>query len=442
MGQLRLAYAREFRALPVAEKVTVIGVILALFVMQFVDTRHGLWTPWTVSIQLVVCAVATVCLGPAAWRRRHTMSRTGWIFVAEIAVIIMWSLVSSMLAPQAIVWRTTVPRIHQVMPPITALVTMTAALETVLVLSGEGRRLAVLGGASGVLLGAVMDWPVQAAIHRSPRLASAMGGSAVLHVAVILAAGVFLDGSRTACSKGRRLFFATVGCGALVMAIATGSRAALIVVAIFGAWTLVAWGRQHPRFVGGLAAAMAIALISLIASVPALRRLATWTSPARLHAAEVGWGAVSSSWTYLLLGVGSGRIFPWYAIEDKFIAAPGAGIIGTPFGTALNSAHSVFVLVASELGVLMFLVLCAAIVVLWGNAWRGVRSRSAWAVTSMALAATTVAWGFDTYLLKNFAVSTWWWLVAGSVLASGGEYLGRYRQRLGLIPVSDGYLAG
>ena len=68
----------------------------------------------------------------------------------------------------------------------------------------------------------------------------------------------------------------------------------------------------------------------------------------------------------------------------------------------------------------MFLVLCASVVLVWANAWHDVRRRSAWAVTSMVLAATTAAWVFDTYLLKNFAVSTWWWLIAGCVLASRG----------------------
>ncbi|MBS6330312.1 MAG: hypothetical protein KH430_01740, partial [Propionibacterium sp.] len=76
--------------------------------------------------------------------------------------------------------------------------------------------------------------------------------------------------------------------------------------------------------------------------------------------------------------------------------------------------------VLTELGVLMFLVLCASVVLVWANAWHDVRRRSTWAVTSMVLAATTAAWVFDTYLLKNFAVSTWWWLIAGCVLASHG----------------------
>lgn len=420
VGQLRLVYARKVWTLPTLEKIVVIGVVVALFAMQLIDTRHGLWTPWTVSIQLVGCAVVTMCLAPAAWRRRHSMSRTGWIFIAEITTIMIWSLISAMVAPKAVVWRTTVPRIHQVMPPVTALVTLMAAVTTVLVLSRHARRLATLGGSAAVLLGALVDWPVQASIHRSPRLASAMGGSAVVHVAILLAAGVFFDASRMARTRPRQLALAMVGCLAVGMTIATGSRAALIVLFIFGAWALAAWGRHHPRIAGGVAAAAAVMLVALVIRVPALQRLATWTSPARLHAASVGWDAVSSSWTYLLLGVGSGRVFPWYSIEDKFIAAPGAGIIGTPFGVALNSAHSVFVAVLTELGVLMFLVLCASVVLVWANAWHDVRRRSTWAVTSMVLAATTAAWVFDTYLLKNFAVSTWWWLIAGCVLASHG----------------------
>ena len=417
---MRLEYARRVGSLPTLEKVVVAVVVITLFAMQLIDTRHGLWTPWTVSIQLVGCAVVTMCLAPAAWRRRHSMSRTGWIFIAEITTIMIWSLISAMVAPKAVVWRTTVPRIHQVMPAVTALVTLMAAVVTVLVLSRHARRLATLGGSAAVLLGALVDWPVQASIHRSPRLASAMGGSAVVHVAILLAAGVFFDASRMARTRPRQLALAMVGCLAVGMTIATGSRAALIVLFIFGAWALAAWGRHHPRIAGGVAAAAAVMLVALVIRVPALQRLATWTSPARLHAASVGWDAVSSSWTYLLLGVGSGRVFPWYSIEDKFIAAPGAGIIGTPFGVALNSAHSVFVAVLTELGVLMFLVLCASVVLVWANAWHDVRRRSTWAVTSMVLAATTAAWVFDTYLLKNFAVSTWWWLIAGCVLASHG----------------------
>ena len=100
---MRLVYARKVWTLPTLEKIVVIGVVVALFAMQLIDTRHGLWTPWTVSIQLVGCAVVTMCLAPAAWRRRHSMSRTGWIFIAEITTIMIWSLISAMVAPKAVV---------------------------------------------------------------------------------------------------------------------------------------------------------------------------------------------------------------------------------------------------------------------------------------------------------------------------------------------------
>ena len=55
---MRLVYARKVWTLPTLEKIVVVGVVVALFAMQLIDTRHGLWTPWTVSIQLVGCAMA------------------------------------------------------------------------------------------------------------------------------------------------------------------------------------------------------------------------------------------------------------------------------------------------------------------------------------------------------------------------------------------------
>ena len=33
-------------------------------------------------------------------------------------------------------------------------------------------------------------------------------------------------------------------------------------------------------------------------------------------------------------------------------------------------------------------------------------------MTVIVLAATTLAWAVDTYLVKGFAVSMWWWVVA------------------------------
>jgi O-antigen ligase len=118
--------------------------------------------------------------------------------------------------------------------------------------------------------------------------------------------------------------------------------------------------------------------------------------------------------------VGSGTLFPWYAVEAKHIPAPGDGRVIGPDGAVLSSAHSLYVAVLAELGVVMLVVLLAIVAILAARAVGVARrhGRTAAPVTTLALAATTVAWFFDTYLTKNFSLSLWWWVVAFSALSA------------------------
>lgn len=399
-----------------------IALVAATGGMQLVDVRHGILPgPWVVSMQAVWTVVATVVCLPAAWRRRHELSGPGRAAVISFALLGAWSLASACLAPRAVVRQGVVPRAHQVAAALTGLTTMTAAVCVVVAMGPRVRRWALPGAAATLLAGAVVDWPVQAAIHRSPRLASGMGGSAVLHVAVLLAAAVLLDSARRAPRGALRLTCTVGGVAGVVLTVATGSRAAVVELVVVAALAALRWGRSAGRRVALAAGGLAVLCAAMVVLVPSFHRLLSLGSPLRRETMHVGVSAWWSSPLRVLVGVGSGRLFPWYAFEAKQYPAPGSGEVITQWGRALSSAHSVYLAVASELGVVGLVALAVLVAALWwqvvvlvrGRAGHGelttrVGSVPEW--TTMVLAATTVAFALDTYLLKNFAVSTWWWV--------------------------------
>lgn len=401
-------------------------VILVMAAMQFVDFRHGVaGRPWIVSFQFVLCAAATLVAAPSAWRRRGELSRAAWWLAGAFSLISAWSVVSSLVAPRAVIRQGEIPRIYQLMPAATGWLTMTAAL-TVVAAMGRTVRGRVLPWAGLVVLtGTLSDWPVQADIHHSPRVASGMGGSAVLHVALLLAATVLVDRGLAARRDGRPggvvLGWWAGAAAGLALTCLTGSRSGLVMLAVTAVLVLVTWGRGTARrVILGLVAAGALTLWAAVSFVPSLHRFTVWQSPLRVATYRAALDAVTAGPAKLLAGVGSGTLFPWYAVEAKHIPAPGDGRVIGPDGAVLSSAHSLYVAVGAELGVVMLAVLLMIVGLLWKKAVDAVRSggRIGAPVTTLALAATTVAWVFDTYLTKNFSLSLWWWTVAFTALSA------------------------
>ena len=88
------------------------SLVLLMTGAQFVDLRHGITRPWVVSVQLLVCGAALLVAAPAAHRqvrvRRRThrggaLTPTGWILCGGFTLIEAWALVSSLVAPQAVI---------------------------------------------------------------------------------------------------------------------------------------------------------------------------------------------------------------------------------------------------------------------------------------------------------------------------------------------------
>lgn len=397
-----------------------VALVLVMAAMQFVDLRHGVaGRPWIVSLQFVLCAAAIVVAAPSAWRRRGELGPAAWWLAGAFSLICAWSVVSALAAPQAVIRQGEIPRIYQLMPALTAWLTMIAALVVVAAMGRRGRAAALPCAAVAVLAGTLADWPVQAGIHHSPRVASGMAGSAVLHVALLLAAAVLADRALAAHRQGRPRGVVTgwwAGAGAgLVLTCLTGSRSGLLALGVTTVLGLATWGRGTARRVLlGAVLAGAAALWAAVSLVPSLHRFTVWQSPLRVATYRAALDAVTASPARLLTGVGSGTLFPWYAVEAKHIPAPGDGRIIGPGGAVLSSAHSLYVAVGAELGVVMLAVLMGIVVLLAKKAVDVVRAggRLPASVTTLALAATTVAWVFDTYLTKNFSLSLWWWTVA------------------------------
>jgi O-antigen ligase len=103
-------------------------------------------------------------------------------------------------------------------------------------------------------------------------------------------------------------------------------------------------------------------------------------------------------------------------------------MVTTQWGPALNSAHSTFLQVLVELGLAGCLLLAPVIIVpvivlvrrLAPSLRRQTRPDPD-VVPLVALVATIPAFLLDTYLLKNYGASLWWWLVAlGCLRQSAG----------------------
>ena len=252
----------------------------------------------------------------------------------------------------------------------------------------------------------------------SERLWTQLGNAAVYPVVLLcclsIALAGLLNGQRVRVSQW-------VVVAHLVFILLTGARGGIVAVVAFIVLLVVRLGRRHtgagqrlrslPPFVfvlGGLAVVVATL------SSPVLGRLDQKSG--RLSTWEAAVSALDGNISSWLVGLGSGRVWPWYAWESGWQGIPWGKVTG-PFGLVLYHAHSLFVTVMVELGVVGVLLLTA---VVWPLAARWLRGGSTSSVVLITGAcACLVAFVFDTYLFKNFSVSMVWWTTAFGALFAG-----------------------
>ncbi|WP_022909039.1 O-antigen ligase family protein [Aestuariimicrobium kwangyangense] len=434
---------------PLADRLRTIAswaVVPALLAMQLFDLRRALVGPgWIWSTFLLGFTLSSVLLAVLAWPRLRQFGGGGWrtqqpaltVVVAGFTLLLGYALVSALVsgtpyptsrtAPDAVPPDTFAfaPMIYRLVPLVTAFVTMTTAVLAVLVTDPVRRLQRLWWAAVVVVVSCYALWPRGVLVHRSFRMATGMAGSATLHLVLLLACGVLLG----AAVSGHRRVLSAIGAGlAAVGVVLTGSRSGLLSLAVFivlvGLWFL---GRVSARLVVALAVGGVVAAGLLVAFVPYLQRLLSFSDEGRSANLHTSLRILGHGWRQWVFGAGSGRVWPWYAFDARYWIQPWRSMVNSSQGRLLTNPHSVLLGVGVELGlvglVLLALVLVPLVIVLvrrWTRARRsGVTEASDLAL--LAVVAGLVAFLFDYYLLKNFAVSFWWWFVVAAALTSPPE---------------------
>lgn len=399
---------RQLRAwLPVAVVATAAAMVQFVRLRQWRDFAG---TPLTFD----VFWFALLLLGVAWWAvpRFRWLGRAGWVAFAAFLLLLQYALYGAGQRPGPVVETsrsTEVPLPYLTSPAMIAALAAAAALAVALVLARR-RGLVVVIFATLAVAG-FLAWPRQIPIHRSWRLASALAGSASIHVVYLLVAAVGLGWWLLTRPRRGAWGGAAVAALGVVGVLASGSRGGLLALAT---WVVLAgvaartktksW-RPIALGVAGLVAAW----VALLLIVPDLRHSLSSGDPLRELNAQTAlawWGSSSET---MLWGTGYGQVWPWAAFDSGLIPAPGERMVPTAHGSVLLSPHSTALAVLVELGLvgaLLALVVVAAVVRLW---WTSRNDPFAFPIAS-ALVASLVAFLFDTYLLKEFGVSFWWWL--------------------------------
>lgn len=389
--------------------------------MQFFDLRSGIHGhPAVVSAYLLGFAALAVLTAPFWWWRRRDLTGAGRLLVASATLLFAWALLRALQGrmPRMVAPHIGFPRSYLVVPVLTSLAALFAAWGVALATRRADRRELVWRASMLLAVSTVLAWPRSAIANHTYRLATGLGGAAVYHVVLLLALGQLLG----AVLAGHRRLWSSIGAVICIVGILlTGSRAGLICLfgfaVLVGLWfALRGQARLVVPLIGGL-----LALVGLfVALVPAGRHLLQTSDRGRTLNMDTATRVFNLSWHNRLVGVGTGRLWPWYPFETGRAKVPWSQIIVTNFGRTMTNPHSVALGVLVELGLVGVVLLVGLVLVLLVQVlrtWRASASAQRTpelvrdVVGQLALVSTLPAFLFDYYLFKNFGISFWWWLV-------------------------------
>lgn len=392
---------------------------LVIVIMQTFNLRKGLFTTRDdlLSWDLVLYAGITLVCLPWTLRTVRDITRLGrwllYVFMALLAYAFVSSLVT--LAPTILGMR--IDRAYLVMPNVAAFLALLAGVSIVAVMPARLRAAQLWWGAAVLVVTSYATWPAQTDLQGSVRFSTSMGGAAVIYIALLITAAIFIG----AAFAGVHRWVSVIGAALSVAAILfSGSRAGLICFAIFVAILVVGQFRRGriPRVLwwalGGVVAVLSVTMLV----VPELRRMLSLDDPVRvtnLTAAMTAWG---ESWQTMLFGQGSGRVWPWYTFEARYFGGPPL-LIDTPWGDVLVHPHSTFLVVLVELGLVGLVVWLAFVVLLVRGLLNAREQGKAVYLVMAAIVAGIPGFLFDTYLFKNLTIAFWWWAVLISVVGFG-----------------------
>lgn len=395
------------------------GLAPAILAMQFANLRRGVFVARddVLSWELALYAAVIIACLPWTIRALRGLLRPARLAIMAFIVVTGYALVSSLVAQRPMMLGLSIERIYLAMPNIAAIMALAAGCSVVAAMPARWRR-SQLWVCSWVLVAtSYLSWPSHIADLGSMRLSPGMGGAAVIYMALLPAFAVLLS-----CAlDGHHRLFSAIGAGLAGVAIVlSGSRAGLLCFALFLGAVLVGQIRRGtlPGWVKVAGAAGGAVLAAVIAFVPEGRRLLSTTDVLREINVTAAWRAWTQSWSTVVFGQGSGRVWPWYSFEAGFFGKM-PRLVHTQWGDALPHPHSTVLMVAVELGVVGLVLLACFFGAL---IWAFVRTR-AWGKATFLVVASIVAGLpgllFDTFLFKNLTIAFWWWAVLISVVGFG-----------------------
>lgn len=406
--------------MPRPEVFTRLGNLLAwclvplAVLMQVVHLRRSVSVAGVhLTLELILFALIVAVTSPWWWARRAQIGRRGGLLLGSFASLVAYALLTVAVRPQPHVLAPAsigVSKSWIVIPLVTAILAAWAAVG--LVISGEERlrpRILAVAGVALVVSG-LATWPRAIAVHGDPRLSTNLGGAATIHVVFLLVAAVGLGLFASGALKipGAVLAVAGVGC-----VLATLSRAGLVALAVWVALLVLGRFLRGGRALVQLrwvAVALAV-VVAAFALFPALSRALSFADPKRTVNLESALAWWLDSPPSIVFGTGAGQVWPWYAFDEAALPIREDHLTSTPFGDVLLSPHSTLLAIVVELGVVGALIGVVALIALVATVLSCRQDPFLFPVAA-AVTAALVAFLFDAYLLKNFGVSFWWWVMA------------------------------
>lgn len=394
-----------------------IGCLLA-FSTVVVTELGVLGSPYPMMLPVMVACLAALVVG-AVRHGVEPLPRLAVTTTGAFALLVGYAFVSALVAEQRIggggVEVTTLSKVWTVPVLVLALGTCLLALLAVGLVRGKDLPYVLWWFAVAGAVATPLGWLLN---HEAPggRLATRVGGAAVLHVALIIGLAIALAAWR---SRHRPRLSLTVAVAYVAYLILSQSRAGIISLVVF---VLLLAGshltrgnraREIPRR-AWTAVGLAVAALGAGAAFVFGQRSYDPFGGGRLQAWQEGLSAAASSVWSVLFGTGYGTLWPWHAFEQGGFQ-PDVGSVKTmPHGQTLAHAHNVYVSVAAELGLVGLLLLAPVVVAVMWSFRRATTRQAKW--VAAALVASLVGFCFDTYLIKNFPVSLIWWCALFAVI--------------------------
>ncbi len=390
---------------------------LLIAVQHFADMRHGLFFERTdlISIDLALYTTTALVLLPYAIGSLKTISKPMKTIIWVFLVFIGYGLISVVVEKKIMLLGVTIPKIYAAMPLIMATLVMLATLNIVATTPAAFRIRQMWWSAVVLVISSYLMWPVRAQEVGSPRFTSGFGGAAVIYMALLLAAAIFLASIVTNYHRQWSIFGLVL---AVFGIIASGSRGGM--VALTGYLVILVVGQlrknhQLPRRFWPTIVGAGVIFTAVMMLVPEVRRVFSFSDRLRTNNLASSLTAWQESWQVMFFGRGVGQFWTWYAFEASYLPTLPRQV-PNKWGMALPHSHSTLLFALVEMGIFGLLILLALLWLVAKNlSWAYRESKAAFVIIA-AIVATIPGLLFDTYLVKNFPIAFWWWFVLISVV--------------------------